>query len=467
MDQRRPHPLSRVGPGHCERLLLRRQRRRRARGDGRGPSARVVVARRLASPVRSDRRDGDRSWEPVRRRSRWADAEGELPERRAPRVSVHRRTGARRVHRRGRVEDRGLAHEASRLRRGEEMAARPRDPWRAAYRIRALVLPRIPAARGARLCGPVHQPARKPRVRSTVRRGMRRRLGREGLRRPHGRRRPRARSRLGRPEAALCDRRKLWRVHDELDRRPHRSLPGRCDAAEHLEQYLRVRDQRHRLALLGARDGRRHALAGRREADLSLAAYLCNQREDTAPHPPRRARPALSDRAGRAALHRAQSPREGSGLRAVPRGQSRPHAWRETEASRRARAPDRRLVRRAPLTWSSGARRSTTQKPSNASGSRRGARPIAAFFLTVLSISYSRTLSVAESVYVRLVLRSSTSSLKMAGMSSDTRSRVRSGGTIPSTRARSTRSMYDLTLRARVTDARSSASAHESSRAAG
>ena len=234
-------------------------RRRGARRDARRAPGREPLARERRAAIRMRVLERD---VPRRRRGRRARQRPSLPhrpQRRAHANASHHPARARRVQGRGRLDGRGLADEAARLRRDEEVAAGARDTRRAAFDVRQRLLPRVPGADRPRLRRPLYEPARQPRVRREVLDRVRRRLGRQGLRGPHGRRRSRARDGLGRREAALRDGRELRRIHDELDRRPHDALPRRGDAAEHQQQRLRVRYVRHRLALLGARDGRRDA----------------------------------------------------------------------------------------------------------------------------------------------------------------------------------------------------------------
>src|SRR5689334_1835598 len=76
----------------------------------------------------------------------------------------------------------------------------------------------------------------------------RERMGWKGLHRHHERtRRGDRREWLDRYDAVRRDRRQLWRVHDELDRRSHEPIQGGGDATLDLELHLRRRDARRRL----------------------------------------------------------------------------------------------------------------------------------------------------------------------------------------------------------------------------
>src|SRR5438067_787549 len=254
LDPGRPDPVHRLRSGHREPVLVPCRRRRRPRRDARRPSARDGDARPRGPLLRRRHRDRDVTWRGRDRAARRRHARGHRPERRAAAWAVHRRARGRALHRRRRLGHRGLAAEAARLRRGADLAARPGGPRGAPRRVRALVLPRVPGAGRPRLRRALHESTRQPRVRRPLRAGLRRRLGRQGLPGPHGRPRPRRAAGLGRPRPAIRHRGQLRRVHDQLDRRPHRPVQGRGDTAQHQQQHQRVRHERYRLALLAVRD---------------------------------------------------------------------------------------------------------------------------------------------------------------------------------------------------------------------
>jgi dipeptidyl aminopeptidase/acylaminoacyl peptidase len=105
--------------------------------------------------------------------------------------------------------------------------------------IRRRLVSRISGLCGEGLRGAVYQPARVDRLWPKVRARHRQRMGRQGL----SRRDERARCRtpevsVDRSESFGCDRRQLWRLHDQLDCRPYRSLQSSRDAAQRLELYF-------------------------------------------------------------------------------------------------------------------------------------------------------------------------------------------------------------------------------------
>ena len=124
--------------------------------------------------------------------------------------------------------------------------------------------------------------------------------------------------RLSRRRAARGDGRELRRLHDELDRRPHRPLPGRVLRARRQRHVEHVRDERHRLLVPGGPRRGPAAVGGPPLVPRALAAHLRARHPHAAPDHALRGRPALPDGAGGAALRRAQeAPADGT-LRALP-----------------------------------------------------------------------------------------------------------------------------------------------------
>ena len=163
----------------------------------------------------------------------------------------------------GRLHHRRLGDAAGRLGSRASLPCAPQHPRRAGQPVRPPLLRRVPGVRrrGLRRC--LREPAGQPGLQRGVRAGGRRGLGRRRLRRRDGgARRGAAPLRLHRPRPARGDGRELWRLHDELDRRPHGPLPGRVLRARRQRDVEHVRDQRHRLLVPGGPRGRPAAVGG-------------------------------------------------------------------------------------------------------------------------------------------------------------------------------------------------------------
>ena len=175
------------------------------------------------------------------------------------------RAGA--VHRRlqGRHRGRGLDRAAGRPRGGQALSAPPQHPRRAVHAVHDEVLRRVPGARRRRVRGRLLQPARLLRLQ----RGVGPRDSRAGRARPGlgvGRLRG-SDGGHGRGAEPLCllrrrarrrPRRLVRWLHDLVDRRPHRPLPGgllgtrgqQHDRGGRLERHRSLVQGLHRIALV-------------------------------------------------------------------------------------------------------------------------------------------------------------------------------------------------------------------------
>ena len=235
------------------------------------------------------------------------------------------------------------APEAARLRRVEEVAARPRGHGGpiGAY---GHGFPRVQAARG-RGRGPLHESARQPCVRREVLRGMRRRLGQARTTRtswPASTTRSRSDGSIR--SALYVTGGSYGGFMTKLDRRPHRSFRAAATQRSISNKRLGVR----RFDTAGTSGNTRWRGPPWKDPRAHRGSpRLTREGEDAAPHPPRRARSALPDRAGRAVLtalrlHGVETqfvrfPEDNHDLRAAA-----------SRATGRAREAHRRLVRRSP-----------------------------------------------------------------------------------------------------------------------
>ena len=167
---------------------------------------------------------------------------------------------ARALHRclRGRIRGRCVDRAPGRIRGGEALPRPAQHPRRPVHPVRERVLRRDAGVRGRRLRRPVLQPARLVRVlggvgprdhgpgRARARLGDRRLPGSDG-----GRRRGREALRLLRSRPHGRAGRLVRRLHDVLDRGPHRPLQGRVLGTRREQPRLDVRLERHRLGLQG------------------------------------------------------------------------------------------------------------------------------------------------------------------------------------------------------------------------
>ncbi len=159
---------------------------------------------------------------------------------------------------RGRIRGGCVDRAPGRIRGGEALSRPPQHPRRPVHPVRERVLRRDAGVRGRRLRRPVLEPARLVRLlggvgprdhgpgRARAGLGDRRLPGSDG-----GRRRGREALRLLRPRPHGRARRLVRRLHDLLDREPHRPLQGRVLGTRRQQPRLDVRLERHRLGLQG------------------------------------------------------------------------------------------------------------------------------------------------------------------------------------------------------------------------
>jgi dipeptidyl aminopeptidase/acylaminoacyl peptidase len=129
-------------------------------------------------------------------------------------------------------------------------------------------------------------------------------VGHVRLRRHHGLGRHPRKAAVRRQKAHGCHGRQLRRVHDQLDHRPHQPFQGGRHPAQHQQPDQHVGNERLQLVLSGRDRGQ--AAVGKPGGLLgAVSIEVHRQREDAHTDLTQRARPALLDRAGRAALRRA------------------------------------------------------------------------------------------------------------------------------------------------------------------
>ena len=150
------------------------------------------------------------------------------------------------------------------------------------------------------------------------------------------------------PGTPRGDGRELRRLHDELDRRPHRPLPGRVLGARRQRALEHVRDQRHRSRVPGSPRRGPPALGRPQVVPRALASLLRAGHPHPAPHHPLRGRSPVSDGAGGAALRRLEEAPAPGALRPVPGRGSRALALRPAAAPARAVPDSAGVVSGAP-----------------------------------------------------------------------------------------------------------------------
>src|SRR5262249_3397668 len=134
---------------------------------------------------------------------------------------------------------------------------------------------------------------------------------------------------VDRPRPPRRHGRQLWRLHDELDRRPYDTLQGGGDASQHLEFR-----ERRRYAGWRVRTRRRFRRRYLRETRALLgpfAAALRRQGEDADAGAPFGQRLPRADRAGRAVVPRAAALQRAERNRVLPAREPQPDAHGRAE----------------------------------------------------------------------------------------------------------------------------------------
>ena len=237
------------------RAVADRHGRRRCHTADHRPPLPLLVRRRGRAARPGARRlsplDPDRDARPVAARWRRRPASPDDVQRRRPRRARAGRARRAPLDRR-RARHPGLAHP----RRRQAPTARHGDPRRPAHALRLVADVGVPGPGGGRDERLLLQPARLRGLRRGVQRRQPPRLGPgPDARRPRRRRRAHRR-RPRRPGSPGRHRRLVRRLPDELDRRPHRPVPGGDDLPLGQRHGDALPDRRHlgrRLGRLGVR----------------------------------------------------------------------------------------------------------------------------------------------------------------------------------------------------------------------
>lgn len=331
LESRRPCLL--LGGGRRQHASLSRARlrgRRRAGHSGRPPPFLVLLLGRLLSGGLPGH-GPDEPWPCAvsdvgsgRRNAGDAPRSG----RQRPEPGAARRTGAGvagtpAVLQRRRRRDRRLDAPGTRVRPLRRRTCRrlphdPPDPRRPSRRLRQRLLLRPATAGRQRLHGALRQPPRLHRLRRGVPLGDVGRLGVQGLRRRHGRGRPRRRTLPDRHRPAGRDGVFVRRLPHQLDHHADRSLRRGCGRRVDLQLGERLRRRRH-----PPHQGERvlrTAVGGEGADELAaLVADRARQGSDYA-HPlrSRGVGPPGADRRGGADVRGPEEARRAGALRPLP-----------------------------------------------------------------------------------------------------------------------------------------------------
>src|SRR5438105_3196674 len=214
--------------------------------------------------------------------------------------------------------------------------------------------PAVPGGHGIGRLRP--EPARLRRLRGAFPGRGRARSGRQGLHRHNELARPGHRAhRLQRCQASGGGRRLVWRLHDQLDHRPHGSLRRRGGNAFDIQPGERVLAARHR-AMGHAPDGAT-AVAGPRRAVAQVTDPIRAEHAHPAAADRGRDGPSLRDVAVGGAVWCDATVGQDGRARPLSGGIARSLTQRTARQARRAPAPDWGLVRALPRHRPSGSSR--------------------------------------------------------------------------------------------------------------
>ena len=211
------------------------------------------------------------------------------------------RAGAVRRGLQGRLGGRGVDLATRRIRGRRALSSPTEHPRRAVHAVHDQVLRRVPRARRRRLRGGLLEPTRLVRLRRGVGtrdpRPRRRRagMGQRRLRGPDGGHGRGAQPLLVlRPRPSGRPRRLLRRVHDLVDRRPHRPVQGGLLGARRQQHDRRGRLERYRDLVQGLHG--RTLVRGSGDAPAGVTVHLRAEHHDAAPDRPLRGGSALPGR---------------------------------------------------------------------------------------------------------------------------------------------------------------------------